>query len=117
MLIKNKGLKGMKGKAFADRGYISEKLTQTLMKNDIHFLQKIKKNMKNKLFSLMNKLMLKKRAIIESVNHLLKSSCQIEHHHHRSPWNFLSNLMSGLASYCLYPNKPRLFFQRRNSCN
>ncbi len=84
-------IKGMKGKAFADRGYISEKLTQTLMKNDIHLFTKIKKNMKNKLFSLMDKLMLKKRAIIESVNNLLKNSCQIEHHRHRSPWNFLSN--------------------------
>ncbi len=74
--------------------------------------------MKNKLFSLMDKLMLKKRAIIESVNNLLKSSCQIEHHRHRSPWNFLSNLMSGLASYCLHPNKPTsVFFTERNSCN
>ncbi len=34
--------------------------------------------------------MLKKRAIIESVNHLLKSSCQIEHHRHRSPGIFLA---------------------------
>ncbi len=65
-------IKGMKGKAFADRGYISEKLTQILMKNDIHLFTKIKKNMKNKLFSLMDKLMLKKRAIIESVQSSLK---------------------------------------------
>jgi hypothetical protein len=54
--------------------------------------------------------MLRKRALIESVHNLLKSSCQIEHHRHRSPWNFLNNLFSGLATYCLNPNKPRLHF-------
>ncbi|MBS4162997.1 hypothetical protein PRO82_000278 [Candidatus Protochlamydia amoebophila] len=54
--------------------------------------------------------MLKKRAIIESVNNLLKNSCQIEHYRHRSRWNFLSNLMAGLANYCLNPFKSRLFF-------
>jgi DDE family transposase len=103
----------MKGKAFADRGYISDKLTQRLLKNDIHLFTKIKKNMKNKLLSLIDKLTLKKRAIIESVINILKSSCQIEHHRHRSRWNFLSNLMSGIASYCLNPNKPRLFFSEK----
>ncbi|MBS4162864.1 hypothetical protein PRO82_000141 [Candidatus Protochlamydia amoebophila] len=45
---------------------------------------KVKKKMKNKWTTLVDKLMLKKRAMIESVNHLLKSSCQIEHHRHRS---------------------------------
>jgi hypothetical protein len=69
--------------------------------------------MKNKLFLLIDKLMLKKRAIIESVINILKSSCQIEHHRHRNRWNFLSNLMSGIASYCLNPNKPRLFFSEK----
>lgn len=106
-------VKGMKGKAFADRGYISEKLTQTLMKDSIHLFTKVKKNMKNKLVSLLDKIMLKKRAIIESVINILKSSCQIEHHRHRSRWNFLSNLMAGLASYCLNPKKPRLFFSKK----
>lgn len=106
-------LKGMKGKAYADRGYISETLTQTLMKNDIHLFTKVKKNMKNKLMLSLDKLMLRKRAIIESVINILKSSCQIEHHRHRSRWNFLSNLMSGLANYCLNANKPRLFFSEK----
>lgn len=105
--------KGMKGKAFADRGYISEKLSNDLMKNGIHLFTKVKKNMKNKLMALVDKLMLKKRAIIESVNNLLKSSCQIEHHRHRSRWNFLSNLMAGIAVYCLNPCKPRLFFSNK----
>lgn len=103
-------VKGMQGKAFADRGYISEKLSATLMKNGVHLFTKVKRNMKNKLIPMLDKLLLKKRAIIESVNNLLKNSCQIEHHRHRSRWNFLSNLMAGLANYCLSPSKPRLFF-------
>ncbi|WP_445082239.1 transposase, partial [Candidatus Protochlamydia sp. R18] len=68
---------------------ISEKLTHTLMQKGIHLFTKVKKKMKNKLIALVDKLMLKKRAMIESVNNLLKNSCQIEHHRHRSRWNFL----------------------------
>ena len=103
-------VKEVKGKAFADRGYISEKLTNTWMERGIHLFTKGKKNMKNKWITRVDKLLLRKRAIIESVNHLLKNSCQIEHHRHRSRWNFLSNLMAGIATYCLNPCKPRLFF-------
>ncbi|WP_162180830.1 IS982 family transposase [Candidatus Protochlamydia amoebophila] len=103
-------VEGMKGKAFADKGFIAEKLTHTLMQKGIHLFPKVKKKMKNQWITLVDKLMLKKRAMIESVNHLLKSSCQIEHHRHRSRWNFLSNLMAGRANYCLNPSKPRLFF-------
>ncbi|WP_275935649.1 transposase, partial [Candidatus Protochlamydia sp. W-9] len=66
--------------------------------------------MKNQWITLVDKLMLKKRAMIESVNHLLKSNCQIEQHRYRSRWNFLSHLMAGLANYCLNPSKSRLFF-------
>ncbi|WP_445082252.1 transposase [Candidatus Protochlamydia sp. R18] len=58
------------------------KLTNTLMQKEIHLFTKVKKKMKNKLITLVDKLMLKKRAIIESANNLLKSSCQIEHHGH-----------------------------------
>jgi DDE family transposase len=106
-------LQGMQGKGFADRGYISEKLSKTLLKNGFQLFTKLKKNMKNKLISLVDKIMLRKRALIESVNNLLKNSCQIEHHRHRSRWNFLSNLMAGIANYCLNPNKPRLFFSKQ----
>lgn len=105
-------LTGMKGKAFADRGYVGEALTKKLMTAGIHLFTKVKKKMKNKLVPIFDKLMMRKRAIIESVNNILKSSCQIEHHRHRSRSNFLSNLMAGLANYCLSPNKPRLFFAK-----
>ena len=103
-------LKGKKGTAYGDRGYISEKLLKVLIKNGILFFTKLKKNMKNKLMPLWNKMMLRKRALIESVINLLKTNCQIEHHRHRSRWNFLSHLLAGLGAYCLRPDKPRLFF-------
>mgnify|MGYP001588874061 CR=1 FL=1 len=106
-------VKNMKGKAFADKGYIGEKLAKKLFENGIHLITKIKKKMKNKLMLMSDKILLRKRAIIESVNNLLKNSCQIEHHRHRSRWNFLSNLLSGIANYCLNPDKPRLFFHRK----
>jgi Transposase DDE domain len=104
--------KNIKGKMFADRGYISQKLQKVLIENGLFLITKIKKNMKNKLMPFWDKLMLRKRGIIESVNNLLKSDCQIEHHRHRSKWNFLSNLLSGLGAYCLRKDKPRLFFPK-----
>lgn len=106
-------INGGKGKLFGDRGYISEKLKSELLKKGVLLITKLKKKMKNKLMPIYDKLMLRKRAIIESVNNLLKSSNQIEHHRHRSPWNFLSNLLSGLGSYCLNTKKPRLFFSQK----
>ena len=66
-------------------------------------MTKVKKNMKNQLLSLYDKWLLRKRMIIESVNNLLKNRHQIEHHRHQSLWNFLSNLLSGIAAYCLTP--------------
>ncbi|KIC71429.1 hypothetical protein DB44_DR00010 [Candidatus Protochlamydia amoebophila] len=63
---------------------MAEKLTNTLMQKGMHLFTKVKKKMKNKGITLVDKLMLKKRAMIESVNHLLKNSCQIEHHRHQN---------------------------------
>ena len=100
------------GKVFADKGYISKKLSDRLLQQGIHLITKLRKNMKNQLVSLYDKYLLRKRAIIESVNNLLKNHYQIEHHRHRSSWNFLSNLCSGIAAYCLNPKKPRLFFPK-----
>ena len=105
-----KMVQAIKSKLYADRGYISKKLRKELLEKGVFLVTKLKKKMKNELMGLYDKLMLRKRALIESVYNLLKSSCQIEHHRHRSRWNFLSNLLSALAAYCLNPNKPRLYF-------
>ena len=94
------------GKIFADRGYISQKLFEKLLQKDITLVTRAKKNMKNKLMDFYDRLMLRKRTVIESVNDFLKNICNIEHSRHRSMTNFLVNLVSALAAYSFLPKKP-----------
>ena len=61
--------------------------------------------MKNSLMNLYDKLILRKRAIIETVNDELKNVCHIEHTRHRSVENFAVNLVAGLIAYSLLPKK------------
>ena len=96
------------GKLFADRGYISQKLFEKLLERDITLVTRAKKNMKNKLMNLYDRLMLRKRTVIESVNDFLKNICNIEHSRHRSITNFLVNLVSALAAYSFLPKKPSI---------
>lgn len=96
------------GKPFADRGYISRNLFEQLFIDDIHLVTKIKKNMKNSLMNIHDKIMLRKRALVETVNDELKNICQIEHTRHRSVDNFATNLLAGLIAYNLMPKKPSL---------
>lgn len=74
----------------------------------MQLITKLKKNMKNKLVPLMDKIMLRKRSVIESVNDLLKNICQIEHSRHRSGLNFMVNLLAGLVAYTYQDQKPCL---------
>ena len=69
---------------------------------------RLRKNMKNRLMPLADKLLLRKRSIIEIVNDQLKNISQIEHSRHRSFTNFLVNLASGFVAYCFQPKKPSL---------
>ena len=96
------------GKLFADRGYISQDLFESLFVDDIHLVTKIRKNMKNSLMNLYDKIILRKRAVIETVNDELKNVCHIEHTRHRSIDNFASNLVAGLIAYNLLPKKPEM---------
>jgi len=97
------------GKLFADKGYISQKLFHELMGNGLQLVTSLRKNMKNKLMTLGDKVLLRKRSVIETVNDQLKNISEIEHSRHRSPANFLVNLISGLIAYMLKPTKPSLF--------
>ncbi|KGN81241.1 transposase, partial [Porphyromonas cangingivalis] len=85
-----------------------QSLFDQLFVDDIHMITRIKKNMKNSLMHLYDKVLLRKRALIETVNDMLKNVCQIEHTRHRSVNNFLANLISGLIAYNLLPKKPEL---------
>jgi hypothetical protein len=97
------------GKLFGDRGYISQELAEDLLVTQgVQLITKLRKNMRNRLLALGDKLLLRKRALIESMVDELKNVCQIEHSRHRSPLNFLANLMAGLIAYCHLPKKPSL---------
>lgn len=100
------------GKIFADRGYIGKDLFEKLFVDGIHLVTKIKKNMKNALMHIYDKILLRKRAVVESVNDILKNQCQIEHTRHRSFDNFITNLISGLIAYAFYPTKPNINIDR-----
>ena len=107
-------LKNIQGKCFGDRGYVSKKLFVKLYAQGVSLITRMKKKMKNTCMSFIDKILLRKRGLIESVNNLLKNQCQIEHHRHRSKLNFLGHLFSGLTTYNLNPNKPRLFFPKND---
>jgi len=101
-------IKAFTGKLYADKGYISAELTNALFCDGIHLVTQIRNNMKNCLMELKDKILLRKRSIIETINDELKNMCQIEHSRHRSVANFLSNLLSGLAAYSFFPKKPAI---------
>ena len=108
-------IKALKGKLYADKGYISKELTQLLFLDGLHLITSIRNNMKNVLLELKDKIMLRKRSVIETVNDELKNICQIEHSRHRSFTNFLTNLISGLIAYSFFPKKPAIKYQPVNS--
>lgn len=97
---------GLTGKLFGDKGYISQKLTESMCKQGLLLITKVRKNMKNRLMSLFDRTMLRKRAVIETINDLLQNHFQIEHPRHRSHRGFVNNTLSALISYCLLPKKP-----------
>lgn len=101
-------VKTLMGKLIGDKGYISQKLFADLLKQGLKLITKVKKNMKNCFMPLIDKLLLRKRAIIECVNDQLKNISQIEHTRHRSVWNFLSNILAALIAYVLQPKKPSI---------
>ena len=99
------------GKLFGDKGYISKDLFEKLFIDGVHLITKIKKNMKNSLMLLQDKIALRKRALIETVNDELKNICQVEHTRHRSFNDFITNLLSGLIAYSFFDKKPSINLQ------
>ena len=101
-------VKDIFGKLFGDKGYISQELFKLLFGDGIQLVTRIKRNMKNKLMPVFDKLMLRKRAIIETIHDQLKNISQIEHTRHRSPVNFLVNVIAALIAYTHKEKKPSL---------
>ena len=99
--------KRLYGKLFADKGYISQKLFDFLFEDGIQLVTGLRVNMKNKLMPFYDRMMLRKRYIIETINDMLKNTAQIVHSRHRSVSNFIMNLISVLGAYCFFDNKPK----------
>ncbi len=98
-------LKDLQGHCYGDKGYLS-KLFEEFYASGLKLVSKIRKNMKNKLMNLTERLWLIKRAVIESVNDLLMTVCDIDHTRHRSPVNALCHLLGGLIAYNFLDQKP-----------
>ena len=100
------------GQLFGDKGYISQELFRKLYEQSLKLITGIRSNMTNRLMEVSEKILLRKRSLIETVNDQLKNVCQIEHTRHRSPANFIVHLMAGLIAYARQPKKPSLNLQR-----
>ena len=87
----------MFGKLFADKGYISQGLFERLFNDGIELVTGLKCNMKNKLMPLYDKILLRKRSVIETINDELKNVAQLVHSRHRSVFNFAMNVLSVLV--------------------
>ncbi len=83
--LKNKKfIKKLKGKLYADKGYISKALTEVLFVDGIHLIIQIRNNIKNVLMDMKDKILIRKRSVIETINNEIKNICSIEHSRHKS---------------------------------
>ena len=89
------------GKVFGDRGYLSKGLFKDLWDQDIQLITRLKKGMKNMLMSVMDKILLLKRALIETVIGRIKLLDKFEHSRHRSSTNAFSHMVASLINYQL----------------
>lgn len=103
----------LRGKLIGDRGSISAPLSELLFEQGLHLITRLRKNMKHRLMHLSDKLLVRKRAIIESIIDQLKNISQIEHSRHRSPTNFVVHLIAGLLAYSHQAKKPSLHLDQR----
>ena len=102
--------KGLKGKVYADKGYISKSLFTKLYKTGLQLITGIRRNMKNYLLPILDKIMLKKRFIIETIFGYLKENFNLRPNKHRSPPNFFATLFAALIAFQIKPNKPRISY-------
>ncbi|MEQ8711547.1 MAG: transposase, partial [Cyclobacteriaceae bacterium] len=59
----------------------------------------------------MDAILLRKRAVCETIIDQLKNIFQVEHSRHRSQTNFFNNLFSALIAYNFSEKKPSIKFQ------
>jgi Transposase DDE domain len=109
--VLNKLLNKLEGICLGDKGYLTQFFEQFYLKG-IKIVTKIRSNMKNKLMPLQDRLLLKKRNVIESVNDILMTVCDIEHTRHRNPYNAMAHIFAALTAYSFLDNKPALILNK-----
>jgi hypothetical protein len=100
--------KNISGKLFGDKGYLGASLFQKLFLKGITLFTKVRANMKSKLIHITDKILLKKRPVIESVFDILKEHLSMEHTRHRSISAFFSHIASAFIAYSFKPKKPSI---------
>ena len=93
--------KDLLGKLYGDKGYISKKLFNDLYNRGLKIITGIRKDMKNHLLETEEKIMLRKRSLIEGVFNILKNRMCLEHTRHRSPLNFMIHILACVVSYSI----------------
>lgn len=106
-------MKAVVGKVFGDAGYVSAALTEQMAEQGIEWITSLRKNMKKVARATFDKLMLRKRFIIETINDQLKNQSQIEHSRHRSLPHYVANVIAGLIAYSYQAKKPSLNLSTR----
>lgn len=99
---------GISGKMFGDKGYIKKELSEQLLEKGLQLITPLKSNMNNKLIPINDKILLRKRSLIETVNDQLKNISYLVHSRHRSLHNFMLNLITALIAYTHQLKKPSL---------
>ncbi len=108
-------LRGLKGICIGDKGYFTS-LFEWFYTNQLHLITKPKKNLKKDCISLADhQNYLKKRALIESVNDILVSVCDIEHTRHRKPENAFAHIAGAIIAYQSFEQKPSIFISNNHS--
>nr|WP_246067688.1 IS982 family transposase [Changchengzhania lutea] len=108
-------LKNIFGNLYADKGYISKQLSALLFDQGLHLITGIRNNMKNVMMTMRDKILLRKRSVIETINDQLKNITQAEHSRHRSFGNFITNLVASLIAYSFQEKKPSIKFETENT--
>lgn len=108
-------LKRIFGNLYADKGYLSKELVALLFQQGLHLVTGIRNNMKNVIMTMRDKILLRKRSVIETINDQLKNIAQAEHSRHRSFANFITNLVASLIAYSFQEKKPSIKFETQKT--
>ena len=101
------------GKLYADKGHVGHELFNKLWRRGLHPITSIRRNMRNHLMPLADKLMPRKRFVVETVLDTLKSERGLEHSRHRSVMNAMVHVLSCLVAYAFRPGKPSISLTAR----